>query len=257
MDSVKMCFVIPVYNHGATCEAVIQSLKCYGLPFILVDDGNDEKNAAYIRECGEKHSDVTVVVRAKNGGKGKAFTDGVRKANEMGFTHVFQIDADGQHDSEACKKFIEITNENPDALICGYPVYDESVPKARKNGREFSNGWARIVTFNRNIKDVLCGFRVYPVASYMKVLNSPAWLNGRMGFDVDILVHLSWKGVRIINGPVKVTYPKDGVSNFHMVRDNIQISGTFTRLCFGMIIRSPYLFVQSIKRGLNEKRISY
>lgn len=251
MNDFSMAFIIPVYNHGATLEDVITSLKKYSLPVIVVDDGNDEKNKAYIRAAAEKHSEVILVTCKKNGGKGKAMNAGIRKAYEMNFTHVFQLDADGQHEADRCGEFIELSRKNPQSIICGFPVYDETVPYKRKKAREFSNMWARIVTYDSSIKDVLCGFRIYPVEPYMYVLNHHAWINSRMGYDVDILVHLLWKNVPLVNSGVHVTYPKDGVSNFRMVRDNLHISFTFTRLCIGMIFRFPVLLVHALKRRKN------
>jgi len=49
--------------------------------------------------------------------------------------------------------------------------------------------------------------------------------------------------------PIKVSYPPDGISNFRMIRDNIRISWTFTRLSAGMILRLPLLIMRKIKRG--------
>ena len=159
-----------------------------------------------------------------------------------------QTDADGQHDVNACKAFIELSNKVPKALINGYPQYDASVPEARKNGREIANNWARFVTFNKNLKDVLCGFRIYPVVPYLKLIKRHACIHHRMGYDADILVHMCWAGVPVLNLPVQVSYPKDGISNFRIIQDNFGISFTFARLFLGMIIRLPKLILQAATR---------
>ena len=249
----KTGFIIPVYNHGSTLESVVKELLPHGLPIIVVDDGNDEKNKSFIENVAREYNSVVLVTRKKNGGKGRAMNDGVKKARELGLTHVFQLDADAQHDSNACKSFLEASEKNPKAVICGFPIYDESVPELRKNGREFSNNWARVVTLDKNIKDVLCGFRIYPVEPYAKLLDRHAWIDARMGYDVDILVHLLWKNVPLVNMGVNVTYPADGISNFRMVRDNMAISFTFTRLCIGMILRFPLLLIRALRRSKNER----
>lgn len=247
---MKICFIIPVYNHGSTVEAVLTSLKPYGLPVIVVDDGNDEKNKQLIQAAVEKFDDVTLIVNPKNGGKGKAFALGIREAYKMGFTHAFQIDADGQHDSGCCSSFIQACENNPKAIICGYPVFDSSVPEHRKNGRKISNNYGKFVAVNKNVGDILCGCRIYPVADYIKILNHHAIINSRMGFDIDILIHYLWRGVQEVNLPVNVTYPKDGISNFRMVRDNLHIASTYARLTIGMIIRLPWLVFLAIKRKI-------
>jgi glycosyltransferase involved in cell wall biosynthesis len=246
-------FIIPIYNHGSTIEAVVQSLLSFSFPIILIDDGNDEKNRALIQECASRHHEVSLVSYQKNAGKGAAMSKGVKKAFELGLTHVFQIDADGQHDISSCKAFFELSEKNPDALINGYPDYKEDAPSSRTKGRKIANNWAKFVSLNWSIKDALCGFRIYPIAPYMKLLNHHAFINPRMGYDADILVHLSWLGVPVLNLPVNVSYPKDGISNFRLVRDNFAISVTFARLCIGMIFRLPKLiFLAAKSKGASD-----
>ena len=239
-------FVVPVYNHGATLEYVVKQLTEYGFPIIVVDDGNDEVNKKFISEVAQKYLQVVVVTRKKNGGKGKAMSDGVRKAYEMGLSHILQIDSDGQHDAGRIGHFLEVSTKNPEAVICGYPEYDETAPAKRVNGRKIANAWIHFVTLSNEIKDAMIGFRVYPVAPYYKLISGPVILDGRMGYDIDILVHLSWKGVKIVSESVKVNYPIDGVSNFRMVRDNVRISFTYARLVIGMIVRLPILIFRKI-----------
>ncbi|MBR2107243.1 MAG: glycosyltransferase, partial [Treponema sp.] len=96
---MKYGFVVPVYNHGSALESVVKNIEGYNFPIIVVDDGNDEKNKNAIAEVVKNHPLCVLVTRQKNGGKGKALADGVRKADELGLTHVLQIDSDGQHDA--------------------------------------------------------------------------------------------------------------------------------------------------------------
>ena len=247
---MKFGFVVPVYRHGSVLARLLESLAIYSFPVIVVDDGNDEAERHLIEDAVSKFNFAYLVRLEKNSGKGGAFFAGVRKALELDLTHLLQIDADGQHDSKRCGFFFEQAKVFPDAVICGYPEYDESVPDIRKNGREFSNRWARFVSWDYSIKDVLCGFRLYPLDGLSKLLKIQFLMNMRMGFDVDVLVRLAWKGIKIISFPVAVTYPEDGVSNFRMVRDNIGISATFTKLCIGMIFRIPMLTFRLIKRRI-------
>ncbi|MCR4578931.1 MAG: glycosyltransferase family 2 protein [Treponema sp.] len=241
---MKYGFVIPVYNHGAALEAVVKNLLEYQLPIIVVDDGNDEKNKAYINDIAQRYPLVTLVVRPKNGGKGAAMKDGVQKAYEMGLTHILQLDSDGQHDAARVAGFLEKSRQNPEAIICGYPEYDASAPKHRVNGRKIANAWIHFVTLSNDIVDAMIGFRVYPVLPYIKLTNSHAYLDARMGYDIDILVRLYWRNVPVISEPVKVFYPSDGISNFRNVRDNLRIAGTYARLCIGMLLRLPLLIAR-------------
>ena len=210
---MKYGFVIPVYRHGATLDSVVANLIQYDFPIIVVDDGNDEENRAFIEAVDKKYPLVTLVSRQKNGGKGRAMFDGIRKAAEMGLTHILQLDSDGQHDAARAARFIELSKQNPKAIICGYPEYDKDAPKSRVNGRKFANGWIHLVTLSHEIKDAMIGFRIYPVEPFLKMLRRAFYIDGRMGVDIDVLVHLFWMGVPVISAPVKVFYPADGISN--------------------------------------------
>lgn len=249
----KFGFIIPVYKHGSTLEKVVSSLAHYNYPIIVVDDGNDQANKDFIAAVDQKYDLVHLVTRPKNGGKGRAMTDGVLKAHELGLTHIMQVDSDGQHDVAQCDLFLSESEKNPEALICAYPEYDESVPKARLNGRKIANGWVHIVTLSNEIIDALIGFRVYPIAPYYQLIKSHAIIDSHMGYDTNILVRYSWKNIPIISHPVKIRYPEDGISTFRLFRDNGHIALTYARLCIGMIIRLPVLLARKIKKSSARK----
>ncbi len=246
---MKYGIVVPVYKHGSTLEGVVKNLDGYGLPIIVVDDGNGPEDRAFIDSVCKKYKSVHLVTHKKNMGKGRAVRSAFIEADRLGLTHIMQIDSDGQHDACRIAHFLEKSMQNPDCVICGYPEYDESAPKKRVNGRKVANAWIHIVTLSRSIKDALIGFRIYPVAPYMRLVRRHTFIDSRMGFDPEVLVHFYWLGVPIISESVKVSYPKDGVSNFHIVRDNIRISGMYARLCMGMIFRFPKLVCMNIRRG--------
>jgi len=245
---MKQGFLIPVYRHGKTACSLAERLAASGLPVIIVDDGNDAETGALLAECAAKTPGAALVSLGKNGGKGFALIRGFKKAAELGLTHVLQIDADGQHDEGNINFFLEESAKYPGMIICGYPEFDETAPKSRVTGRKISNFWASVVTLSTELKDVLCGFRVYPVNKSLRAIRSP-FMDKRMGFDPEIMVRLYWNKVYPVFHPIKVIYPVGGVSNFHMVRDNIRISLMFTRLFFGMILRLPLLIVRKINRG--------
>jgi glycosyltransferase involved in cell wall biosynthesis len=233
-------FLIPLYNHGKPLHSLVSALDRHKLPVIIVDDGSDAETKAFLPKILESFPRTVLVTLAKNNGKGRAMLAGFGKAGEMGLSHVLQVDADGQHDPEQAAFFLAESAKRPEAAICSFPEYDDSVPASRKSGRKFANMWSRIVSLSPDIKDSLCGFRVYPVEQSLRIMRRFP-VDKRMGFDPEILVRLSWAGVPLIFFPVKVTYPKDGISHFRMFRDNVRISWVFTRLFFGMIIRLPML----------------
>jgi glycosyltransferase involved in cell wall biosynthesis len=240
----KPCIVVPVYNHEHAIGAVLAGLLRHGVPCMLVDDGSSAACAAVLDALARQHADKVVLVRLPhNQGKGAAVLAGFRRAAQLGYTHVLQIDADGQHDTADVPKFLAQAAAHPDAIICGHPVYDESVPKARLYGRYATHIWVWINTLSLDIKDSMCGFRVYPVAP-VNALAARRSIGVRMNFDTDILVRLFWTGLQVINLPTRVSYPSDGVSHFRVWRDNVLISWMHTQLFFGMLPRIPRLLAR-------------
>ncbi|MDR0494532.1 MAG: glycosyltransferase family 2 protein [Treponema sp.] len=244
---MKQGFLIPVYRHGETAIPIAQGLAASGLPVIMVDDGNDADTRASLAECAAGTPGIALVSLKKNLGKGGAVINGIRKASELGLSHVLQIDADGQHDIGETAFFLEESAKYPNRVICGYPEFDESAPKSRVMGRKISNFWAAVVTLSREMKDLHCGFRVYPVKETLRITKLP-FINKRMAFDIEILARLYWAGVFPAYYPIQVSYPQGGISNFHAFQDNVLISWTFARLCVGMMLRLPLLIALNIKR---------
>ena len=214
------CIVIPVYKHTDVLAGFIGELK---YPLILVDDGNPDKDL--LRGMAEAGGAI-LIVNEKNFGKGYSVMRALDEARARGYTHALQLDADHQHDLGAIESFLSEAEKNPAALINSYPVYDETIPPARLYGRRLTNLWVHIETRSCEIKDAMCGFRVYP----LKETSGINTLFNRMGFDIEILVKASWKGLNIINLPVNVRYPEGGHSNFRVVADNIKISFMHTYL---------------------------
>ncbi|WP_308446350.1 glycosyltransferase family 2 protein [Iodobacter sp.] len=243
MSLIKICVVIPVYNHGAAIGAVVASVQRHGLHCILVDDGSDANCAAVLDQL--EATGITLIRLAKNQGKGGAMIAGFRSASALGYSHVLQIDADGQHNTADIPKFVVLAQQNQPALICGCPVYDESVPKARLYGRYATHIWVWINTLSLAIKDSMCGFRVYPLAPTIALFDSTN-IGKRMDFDIEVAVRLHWRGMPVINQPTRVSYPSDGISHFKVLKDNLLISRMHAQLFAGMLLRSPLLIWRKI-----------
>lgn len=236
---MKTCAIVPVYNHGAAIGAVVAAVQANGLPCLLVDDGSEPGCAAVLDELALCDG-VTLVRLEQNQGKGGAMMAGFRAALRQGYSHALQIDADGQHDAGDIPQFLRQSAAAPDKLICGCPVYDDSVPKARLYGRYATHIWVWINTLSFAIRDSMCGFRLYPLAPTVALIDAEP-VGRRMDFDTEILVRLYWRGMQVVNQPTHVTYPSDGISHFRVLSDNLLISLMHTRLFFGMLLRMPAL----------------
>jgi glycosyltransferase involved in cell wall biosynthesis len=247
---MKICLVIPFYRHENAIAATLAAVKAQGLPCILVDDGSGPDAAAQLDALETRERGWLTVLRlSQNQGKGAAVMAGMEAAAREGFTHALQIDADGQHDAADIPQLIAAAKANPRAVVTGVPRYDDSVPRSRLYGRYVTHVWVWINTLSLQIKDSMCGFRVYPVLPALNVWRRMRW-GRRMDFDTEILVRLFWMGVPVIGLPTRVTYPADGVSNFDLLRDNLRISWMHSRLFVGMLARLPWILGRRVVRRL-------
>jgi glycosyltransferase involved in cell wall biosynthesis len=238
------CVVIPIYNHERAIGAVVGGVLAQKLPCILVDDGSGPACAGVLDALtAATPKKISLLRHPNNRGKGAAVLSGVRYAAQCGYSHAVQIDADGQHRVGDIQRFVEQAAAQPQAVIVGCPEYDGTVPALRLSARYLTHIWVSINTLSRQIKDSMCGFRVYPLAALIE-LDRTHKLGERMNFDIEALVRLHWAGVKIINLPTPVSYPRDGISHFRGGLDNFLISRLHATLFFGMLVRSPRLMAR-------------
>jgi glycosyltransferase involved in cell wall biosynthesis len=241
---MKLVVVIPVYNHAGAIRYMVEGVLRHGLPCLLVDDGSDAECAAVLDRLAAAHPEAVILQRLpQNRGKGAAVLSGVGEALRRGYSHALQIDADGQHDPAEIPKFLAAAAAHPEAVICGVPQYDASVPKGRLYGRYLTHVWVWINTLSFAIRDSMCGFRLYPLRAVAELAEREP-IGQRMDFDTEVLVRLYWRGREVVNLPTPVTYPRDGVSHFDVWRDNLRISRMHARLFFGMLLRAPRLLLR-------------
>jgi len=241
--SFRACLVLPVYDPGPSLARTVTALAAYGLPMYLVDDGSGPATGAELQRLAAWSPLVRLLDLGSNQGKGAAVMRGLRQAHQDGFSHALQVDADGQHDAGAVQAFLDLGRQHPAAVVAGAPVYDRSVPRSRKYGRYCSHLWVWINTLSMDIQDSLCGFRLYPLAPTLALMDR-AEIPRRMAFDTEIIIRLHWAGVPVRSAPVRVTYPADGVSHFRPWRDTLLLIRTHTCLFLGMLWRSPRLLAR-------------
>jgi len=225
------CLAIPIFDHGGTIAGVVESLGKYDLPCLIVDDGSGAATRQQLDHLEECYAWVEVVHHARNLGRGAALRTAYESAAARGHTHVIQLDADGQHNVADVPQFLEAARAQPDALILGSPIFDESIPWHRLHGRKLSQGIVWVETLSKAVRDPLCGFRCIPLAQTLDIL-ACADTGDRMDFDPELIIRLVRAGVPVVNLPTRVQYPESGISHFRMVEDNLRIAWAYIRLAF-------------------------
>ena len=193
----------------------------------LVVDGSTDGSADMLEEA----RGFRILRRAGNGGKGTAVLDGLHEANTSGFTHVLVMDADGQHPAGEIPRFMALAEARPEAMILGVPRFEANAPRIRVWGRGISNIIVRALS-GAKIEDALFGFRVYPAAALLRVMEASSGMRG-YDFDAEAVVRLAWAGVPVANQPAPVRYfskQDGGISHFRYGQDNARLARMYARL---------------------------
>jgi glycosyltransferase involved in cell wall biosynthesis len=244
--------LIPSYNTGGRLIETVAAALCHWQPVWVVIDGSTDGSDA---QLAASEPQLRVIRRRENGGKGAAVLDGLRAAAVAGFTHVLVMDADGQHPAGSIAGFMRLSMAHPEAMILGRPVFDASAPRIRILGRKLSNALTRFETL-RSIGDSLFGFRVYPLAPLLAIMERSASMRG-FDFDPEAVVRLSWQGVPAINQPAPVRYfraAEGGVSHFRYGQDNLRLAGMHLRLIAERLVPTNLIASVTLMRAFARRR---
>lgn len=239
---MKQLVIIPTYNTGKRVLQTLDDARRFWQPVWLVVDGSTDGTAEWLRDSALKDDQVQVFVLSQNSGKGAAVLHGLRAAARQGYSHALVMDADGQHPAERIPELMAVSRTNPDAQILGRPIFDASAPIERVLWRHMSNLWVHLETQWAGIGDSLFGFRVYPIAPLLEIMESTRWMR-RFDFDAEAAVRLCWRGVRPVNIPVPVRYltaEEGGVSQFRYLRDNLLLTWMHIRLVLELLFIRPW-----------------
>ena len=245
LKDYELCYEFDKCNKQENEPRAIQwhvnrGFKKIGRIKTLNDDGSDELTQQTLRSIDHAFDWVEIIRRPRNGGKGEAMHDGFVAAQNYGYSHAIQIDADGQHNTADIPKFLDEAQLAPDALILSKPLFDDDAPMSRRYGRLITTFCVWIETLSTEIKDTLCGFRCYPLTPVMRCYDRVKIGSG-MVFDTEIAVHLYWQGTPVRNVSTRVIYTRGGISHFDYIGDNLKISWMHTKLIAGMVLRIPKL----------------
>ncbi|NUZ05462.1 glycosyltransferase family 2 protein [Piscinibacter koreensis] len=238
--------IIPSYNTGATVYATVRAARAAWAPVWVVVDGSTDGTAEGLQQMALDDPALHVMVLPTNCGKGAAVLHALRAAHASGFTHALTMDSDGQHPADLIGPFMAESQRLPHAMVLGRPVFDASAPLLRVRGRRISNAWTNLETLGAGIDDSLYGFRVYPIAPLIAVMEGQRWMR-RFDFDTEAVVRLAWRGVSPLNiaAPVKyLRHDEGGVSHFRYGRDNALLSWMHLRLMGGFLVRLPLLLLR-------------
>ena len=194
---------IPALNEAATIGQIIKSIPTNisgvkNVDVVVINDGSTDNTAGIAAEAGAR-----VVSFSCNRGLGAAFRQGLCTALALGADIIVNIDGDGQFDTKDIPALIRPIIEGRADMVTASRFADpELVPEMPWIKKWGNKRVANIVNrlSNQKLSDVSCGFRAYSRNATLR-----ATLLGGHTYTHEIILDLAFRGLRIIEMPVKVT----------------------------------------------------
>ena len=239
----RICVIVPTYNNQNTVVQVIDRIRPFGYPIIVVNDGSTDDTQALL----EAQDCITVCSYKNNQGKGHALRTGFRKALEQGFDYAITIDSDGQHYPEDIPSIVKALDGDKVLVVGNRKLHNENMPGGNTFANYFSNFWFMIQTW-QYLPDTQTGFRIYPLHH----LHGLSLLTARYEAELELLVLAAWHGVKLVSSPIRVYYPPQGerVSHFRPFWDFFRISVLNTVLCILCVLYGWWAIVYNKIRKL-------
>lgn len=216
-EELKTLVLIPTYNNAPKLIGVLDSILELTSHVLVVNDGSTDETSQIL----EEYENIFTLQYEKNQGKGIALKKGLDWAIKRDYRYAISMDSDGQHLASDLEKFLDKVTEEPESMIIGARNMDtaEGVPGGSSFGHKFSNFWFQLET-GKKLPDTQSGFRLYPLSQ----IKNMRFYTTKYEFEIESIVRLSWRGVKMLWVPIRVEYPEDRITHFRKFWDFFRIS---------------------------------
>ena len=229
--SSEIAVIIPAYNEELTIGSVVLRARMFSDTVIVVDDGSADRTSETALMAGAR-----VLRMAANGGKAAAVMRGFAELENVDYTVVVMMDADGQHYPEDLPRVIApiLTDEADLVIGSRFIKGGAKVPAYRRLGQKvldrFTNLGAR-----KKISDTQSGFR----AMNRKGVQNMDFRSSGYSIESAMIMHFVSRGLRITEVPIDVSYD---VPNKHKKNPISMGFGLINSLVAEIGQRRPLLF---------------
>jgi len=185
-NNLNGCILIPAFNEEKHLGSVVEVASKF-LPVIVIDDGSIDRTVEIATKAG-----AIVFTQIPNQGKGAALQRGFSEVLKKGYDFLITLDADGQHNPQEIRFFLDsFRNERKD-LIIGYRDFSK-MPFIRKLAN-LSGRWLFSWAVGRKIRDNQSGYRLMSKELINVVLDSNEY---GYEYEVEIIVRCIQSGFKL------------------------------------------------------------
>ena len=191
--------VIPVFNEERTLQTIVERVRALKIPLeiVIVDDHSSDGTRQILSQL-ERDSDIHVIAKPKNQGKGAALRTGFAQA--CGDIIVIQ-DADLEYHPDDIPALLQpILNDEADV------VYGSRFLDKKKGDRSRIHRWGnRLLTWasNRTTGLKLTDMETCYKAFRRESIRAVVLEQDRFGFEPEVTAKLARRGFRFIEVPIR------------------------------------------------------
>lgn len=206
--------IIPTYNEKNNVEHIISEVldSDSRAEVLVVDDNSPDGTAEVVLDMQKENPKIHILQRSGKLGLGSAYIDGFKKALELEFDAVFQMDADFSHDPKYLPSFLDEL-ENADVIVGSRYIKGVSVINwslSRLLLSYFANIYAKVVT-GVPVNDLTGGFKCIKSEVLRSVDFSKFSSNG-YAFQIELNYAFFSNGFKIKELPIIFVDREEGES---------------------------------------------
>lgn len=202
---MKGLVIIPTYNEAGNIERILPMVLAESvLDVLVVDDSSPDGTADLVRKAEGFGSRIHLMTRQTKDGLGRAYIAGFKKALEMGYDYVVQMDADLSHSPSDLKHFTKAIEQDGakaglgSRYVGGVRVLNWDVKRLLLS--IFANKYARITT-GVPCSDLTGGFNCYTAEVLRRLDLDKIRAKGYM-FQIEMKSSVQYLGYKMAEVPI-------------------------------------------------------
>jgi dolichol-phosphate mannosyltransferase len=215
--SGRSVVLVPTFNESANIGSVLDRVLTLPIPVsvIIIDDGSPDGTADIVRAYQARYPDaIDLIERPGKLGLGTAYIAGFRRALDMGFDCICEMDADLSHNPDDLIALIRPVCDGVADLAIG-SRYIEGVrvmnwPLSRLILSYGAGIYTRAIT-RLPVRDVTAGFKCYH-RRVLEAIDLDAVRSNGYSFQVEMKYRAWRKGFRLVEIPIVFTERTEGQS---------------------------------------------